>query len=342
MSAGTEIFIHGIGAVSPAGWGVAALREALVRNEPLPVKDLIRPGWSQPLRVRQTPPAAPRPPFMAHARLRRTSPITQYVVSAALEALGDDAGKNANRLGIVFCAMSGCVNYSRRFYDEVLKDPSTASPLVFPETVYNSPASHLSALLGAMAINYTIVGDPGTVLQGIALAADWLSSGRVDGCLVVGAEEMDWLTADAMRLFFANAIVSDGAGALYLKREPRNGMSIRLNGITDSYLFYGTQSRREAARLARSEMQPWHRSRELLCDSTQGSIKLDADERTAWRDWTNSRLSIKTVLGEGFMAAAAWQCIAACDALAEKKCQSATVSIVGCNQQAIAAQFVTA
>ena len=70
--------------------------------------------------------------------------------------------------------MSGSVNYSRRFYDETLKDPATASPLVFPETVFNAPASHLAALLGTTAINYTLVGDPGTFLQGIALAADWL------------------------------------------------------------------------------------------------------------------------------------------------------------------------
>src|SRR2546422_11673924 len=70
-----HIFIHGIGAVSPAGWGVAALRAALDKGEPLPVKEIARPGWTQPLRVRQVPPANPRPAFPNHPRLRRTSPI---------------------------------------------------------------------------------------------------------------------------------------------------------------------------------------------------------------------------------------------------------------------------
>ncbi|HLP78341.1 MAG TPA: hypothetical protein VK327_15655, partial [Candidatus Paceibacterota bacterium] len=232
------IYIQGIGAVSPAGWGIAPFRDALNRREPIPVKALVRPGWHEPLYVRQTPVAVPRPTFLAHARLRRTSPIAQYVVSAALEALGSDAGKFSGglRLGIVFCAMSGCVNYSRRFYDEVLKEPATASPLLFPETVYNSPASHLAALLGTTSINYTIVGDPGTFLQGIVLASDWLDQGRVDGCLVVGAEEMDWLTADAARLFDRNAIIADGAGALYLKRDSAVGPAVRLNAVTSAQL----------------------------------------------------------------------------------------------------------
>jgi hypothetical protein len=44
-------------------------------------------------------------------------------------------------------------------------------------------------------------------------------------------------------------------------------------------------------------------------------------------------------MGEGLMAAAAWQCLAAIHALQRRTCSSAVVSVVGCNQQAIAAQF---
>jgi hypothetical protein len=342
MSSGAQIYVQGIGAVSPAGWGVPAFREALERREAMALKDLLRPGWDNPLRVRQTPPAAPRPAFMAHARLRRTSPIAQFVVGAALEALGDDAPNVAQglRLGIVYCAMSGCVNYSRRFYDEVLKAPATASPLVFPETVYNSPASHLAALLGTTAINYTIVGDPGTFLQGIGLAADWLTGGRVDGCLVVGAEEMDWLTADATRLFERKAVVSDGAGALYLKRESNSAPPIRLTAITDAYPFHQASGRVNAARLARTELSTLHGRSELLLDGLQGVARLDRDEASVWRDWGGPRLSVKTIFGEGFMAAAAWQCVAAIDALQNQPFAAATVSVVGCNQQAIAARFI--
>jgi hypothetical protein len=234
--------------------------------------------------------------------------------------------------------MSGCVNYSRRFYDETWKNPATASPLVFPETVFNAPASHIAAVLGTTAINYTLVGDPGTFLQGLALAGDWLLTERVDGCVVIGAEEMDWLTSDAFRLFSRRVIVADGAGAVYLRREPNREPAVALRAISQSHLFCKSGSRTQAAMAARAEVNSEDQS-SLLCDGLQGVAHIDCPEEKAWRDWPGPRLSAKKVLGEGLMAAAAWQCIAAIDALQRRACSAATVSIVGCNQQAIAAQF---
>jgi hypothetical protein len=349
----SDIFICGTGVVSPAGWGMQPFREAIARGTGLPTKELPRPGHT-PLHVRQVPPPNPRPPFLAHARLRRTSPIAHFAVSAALEALGADAAKvtsGALRLGIIYCTLTGCVNYSRRFYDEVLKEPSTASPLVFPETVYNSPASHLAALIGTTGINYTLVGDPGTFLQGVALAADWLTDNRVDGCLVIAAEEMDWLTAGAVNLFQRSANFSDGAGALYLRsnrREEAHIDSVQLKAVTNSHLYANRTGRAKSIRVAREEMRgafaggtPAVPGRELLCDGLQGVPRFDRDEQTAWRDWSGDRVSVKTILGEALMASAAWQCAAAVDGVARKQYVAAHVSVPGTNQQAIAARFVT-
>jgi 3-oxoacyl-(acyl-carrier-protein) synthase len=235
--------------------------------------------------------------------------------------------------------MSGCVNYSRRFYDETLKEPATASPLVFPETVFNAPASHLAALLGTAAINYTLVGDPGTFLQAIALAADWLLNGRVDACLVVGSEEMDWLTAEAFHLFDRSVVLGEGAGALYLLREPHQDPPIRLRDITQSQLFSNQQTRAQAAKRVRAALGPPDKA-ELLCDGLQGSSRIDRAEAAAWFEWPGPRLSPKTVLGEGMMAAAAWQCVAAVEAIRRGESSAATVSVVGSNEQAIAARFI--
>jgi len=220
-----------------------------------------------------------------------------------------------------------------------LKDAATASPLIFPETVFNAPSSHLASLLGTTAINYTLVGDPGTVLQGVALAADWLLSDRVDGCLVIGAEEMDWLTAEAVGLFAHSAQISDGAGALYLRRDAGQNPGVELTEVTNPFLFANGQTRALAALRARAAMN-LNGGSNLLCDGLQGVLRLDRDEARAWQDWSGARLSIKRILGEGLMAAAAWQCVAAVDALRQKKCSAAVVNIVGCNQQAIAARFV--
>jgi hypothetical protein len=337
-----RIFVHGLGAVSPAGWGASALQTALKKGEPIPARTLTWPGWEKPLEIRSVPPPVSRPAFLAHPRLRRASAISQYTVAAALEALGDDTAKiqsGALRLGVVVCVMAGGVVYSRRFYEEVLKDPSVASPLVFPETVFNAPASHLAAYLGTPAINYTLVGDDGMFLQGLALAANWLMTGKVDACVVIGAEETDWIVSDAVRLFQHAAIHSGGAGALYLKKKSEPAAAIELAAITDSFSFTQKQPRAEAAEKMRTQL-PHCGPNELLCVSAQKISRADAAENSAWHDWTGVRLTPKSILGEAFVAAAAWQCVIACDAIARGGFAAANVSVVGANQQAIGARFL--
>jgi len=337
----SRVFVHGIGAVSSAGWGVAGFRDALAKSEALPTQQFTREGWPRPLLHRPVPQPATRPAFLAHTRLRRASPISQYAVAAGIEALGADAQKVQSgqmRLGIILCVMSGCVNYSRRFYDEALKDPATASPLVFPETVFNAPASHLAAVLGTTAINYTLVGDPGTFLQGLALAAEWLLAGRVDGCVVIGAEEFDWLTADAFHLFSRSIVLSAGAGAVYLRSGSCEAALAELICVTGAENYAAGVSRAEAIGRVRRQL-PAGQENELLCDSRLDLPRLDSAESAAWRDWPGARSSPKAILGEGLAAASAWQCLAAIDLLAQRRHSAANVSVVGCNQQAIGARF---
>ena len=115
-----------------------------------------------------------------------------------MEALGEERVAQVKagelRLGIVFATMCGAVQYSNRFYQEVIDEPATASPILFPETVFNATSSHLSAIFNSQAANYTVVGDSAEFLSACRIAADWLHAGEVDGCLVVGSEELDWVS----------------------------------------------------------------------------------------------------------------------------------------------------
>jgi hypothetical protein len=337
-----RIFVHGLGAVSPAGWGVAHLQAALTKGDSIPAQSVVRPGWEKPLGIRNVPPPETRPNFFAHPRLRRASDITLHSVAAALEALGGDVVRiqaGDLRLGIVVCTMAGSVTYSRRFYEEVLREPALASPLLFPETVFNAPASHLAAYLNSNGTGYTLVGDDGTFLQGLALAADWLLDDRADGVVVVGAEEMDWVVTEAIRLFKHDAIHSAGAGAIYLRKEKPPATGVKLAGITDSFSFTQIQNRTEAARKMRAQLPPCGPD-ELLCLSTQPNPLAAAAEYAAWRDWSGQRLAPKSILGEGFTASAAWQCVAACNAIASGRFSAVNASVVGANQQAIGARFL--
>jgi hypothetical protein len=336
----SRIFVHGLGAVSPAGWGVIALREALQQGTPLPTTPLSRPGWEKPLNVRPVPPPAQRPACLAHPRLRRSSLITQHAVAAATEALGQDAAKfqaGEQRLGIVVCVLSGCVAYSRRFYEEVLNDPSTASPLLFPETVFNAPGSHLAAYLNAVGASYTLVGDDSTFVQGLAVAAGWLANNEVDGCLVIGAEESDWIVADALRLFGRDSIQAGGAGAVYLRKEASDA-GVELDAITDAFPFSSATARKAAAWSVRAQLDG-EASNALLCLGTVGQPARDAAELEAWQHWQGARLAPKQLLGEAFTAATAWHCVAACDAVQRGESETAIVSATGVSEQAMGVRF---
>jgi 3-oxoacyl-(acyl-carrier-protein) synthase len=239
----------------------------------------------------------------------------------------------------VFTSLTGCVSYSRRFYDEVLKDPATASPILFPETVFNAPSSHLAAYLNTQAINYTMIGDPGTFLQGLAVAAGWLLDGRVDLGLVIGAEELDWLVATAQRRFSSDVVISEGAGALVIERAEASGPGIEIDRISEPVLYTAATSQAAAVRRVRNEAGV-DNADTVLVDSLTGAPHVDRAEANAWSDWTGPRISVKKLLGEPFAAGSAWQCVVAAEHLSRGRHSSAIVNVVGCNQQAIAARLV--
>jgi 3-oxoacyl-(acyl-carrier-protein) synthase len=255
-------------------------------------------------------------------------------VHAVWEALGPERVQaiqsGQRRLGTIFCTMNGCVQFSRRFFGEVLENPALASPILFPETVHNSPASHLAALLGSSEINYTLVGDSAQFMAGLDLAAQWLEQDLVDLALVVAAEELDWLSDEGLLLFAEAACSAEGAAAVVVERS--NGAlaprSVRVGGLQEA--TYGARlSRNDAATRVRTALDHSHAAEALLCDGLGNGIRVDQAEAEAWQDWSGRRLSLKSLLGEGFTVSSGWQTALACECLARGEAQSAVVSAVG-------------
>ena len=234
----TGIDIVGWGAVSPAGWSAHALYEAVGARAELPITTEERvPG--APHRQFRAVPSLPTPPaWLRQPRLRRTSPIGRFTVHAALEALGNPElplpANVAEATGLIFVTQNGSVNYSRRFYAEVLNDPLLASPILFPETVFNAPGSHLAALIGTAGPSYTLVGDTTEFLNAISTGADWIDQGLVSDCLIVAAEELDWLSTEALQLFPGAKIGAEGAAAILIRgsADSQPG-TIQLESISD-------------------------------------------------------------------------------------------------------------
>lgn len=328
-----NLAITGTGAVTPAGWGVQPMMAALAKGEPFAPSMLERPlGDSMVITpVRRVPMEGATTP--KSARLRRTSPISKFGAAAAMEALGETRLSqiaDGLRVGVIFTLTNGCVNYSNRFFSEVLSDPALASPILFPETVFNAPSSHLSAMIGSTSPNDSLIGDGSGFLTGLDLAAEWIERGDVDGCLVVAAEEIDWLSSEALRLYSRRYIPSEGAGAIYL--EAADG-PVALHHLPDP-VPYNSRDRLSAALEIRKTLGATDDGDTLLVDGQSGIHRFDFPEIAAWSDWSGPRWSPKLVLGESMGAVSALQVVAAVKALKSGMFKQAVVSSVGSNQQA--------
>jgi len=336
----SALFVRGWGAVSPAGWGCAPLVEALSGSTPFPPVAWPGLGTEPAGLVQPVPAPATRPASHSHPRFRRASAISQFAIAAAVEAVASARGLDvaASRLGIVVGTHTAPIRYSERFYREVLCDPAQASPILFPETVINAPASHLAAYFGGVSSAYTIIADQTAFVQALAVASGWLLDGRADAVVVVASEELAAPIVEGVRLFARGLVPSEGAGALVLAREPGPGRDPVLERITNAFTYVAASERRAAARAMRGDFPPGQRD-ELLVDSCRGVARVDRAEADAWRDWPGARLSPRRVLGEGLSAATAWQFVVACHLLAGGATRAANISVVGSNLQAIGARL---
>ena len=229
--------IAGMGWVTPLGNDIDAVWNRLLQGDQATATEITDESGDHPYFVFRVPDSAMA--NIRHPRLRRASAISRFAAAAGLHAL-ENAGikldaENATRIALIFAISNGGVIYTKRFYHDIVESGAqAASPLLFPETVFNAPASHLSAIIGVTGATYTLVGDSAVGILAIKMAADLMADESLDYCLVVGAEEVDWLLCDAYRKWrllrkrspiepFAKKaqgfILSEGAGALLIGRE---------------------------------------------------------------------------------------------------------------------------
>ncbi|MFK7911155.1 MAG: beta-ketoacyl synthase N-terminal-like domain-containing protein [Akkermansiaceae bacterium] len=334
-----QLYVHGYGCVSAAGNSPTELYQSCLSAENIPVTQLERSVdeelFTYPVRaVDQT---ALRAAMPRHPRLRRSSSVTKFAITAATQALGDEriaAIQSGDlKIGIVVTFFNGCVNYSNRFYSEVLDDPSVASPILFPETVFNAPASHVAAFLSSPGPAYSLIGDSAAWFSGIRVAGDWLRAGDVDGCLVISAEELDWLSSEALGYYARGMVATEGSAAVYLEQSTSDIQLETLDGPHD--FTSGAERKSALAQLWEIEKSPEH---DLLVDGLLGVEKIDRQEQTTLSDWTGSRMSPLTKLGHGMGVNSGLQTIAALESLTADH-SSALVFSAGGNQHAFAARL---
>jgi len=345
-----SLHIAGMGWVTPLGSGVEEVWRRLLNGETAVAEPLSSPlGRDYPvLRV----PASALAKAPAHPRLRRSSAISRFAAVAGLEALETanvklDVG-TARRTALIFAVSNGGVIYTKRFYHDIVESGAqAASPLLFPETVFNAPASHLAAILGITGASYTLVGDGAVGVLALKMAEDLMLSDTLDYCLVVAAEETDWLLCDAYRkwrLLRSAPPLSEGAGAILLGRTG----SINVQRISSGTNF--TNRRKAPAAVEKVFSELCDPAPDLVAASANGTFIDAAEQAATIKHSPCARVyAVKRQLGEGVGASSLWQTVAAAQALITKKLpaetksadyQSALVSACGLNQQVAGLRLV--
>jgi len=331
-----RVAITGLGWVTPLGTDLTLVTEALAEGAIAETRPVENPETGR-IHLCRPVPSKLVEHLGRQPRLRRSSPISYFAVAAAQAALANaGVAENAvdSRTAVVFAVSNGGVIYTRRFYDQIVKQgANAASPLLFPETVYNAPASHLAAALGIDGASYTLVGDNAIGLVAIHFAAQLLVLGNCDRVIVVGCEEIDWILCEAFHDWHLSATpLAEGAGALVLERE--GALSIDINpGIPWRH------RKQVSAALARA-LEALPDNPDLIVSGVNGTFA-DAAESCAIKTLART-ITPKRQLGEAPGTSAIWQVIIGAMALRKSEAARVLVPVVGFNQQSAAASLTLA
>jgi 3-oxoacyl-(acyl-carrier-protein) synthase len=354
-----NVRIAGLGWVTPLGAGLDEVWDRLARGDVAEARVVTNPETGREHVYAPVPPKTVET-LGRNPRLRRSSAISYFAVAAGLAAL-QDAGvcmtpEAAARTAIVFAISSGGVVYTRKFYEQIVKQgANAASPLLFPETVYNAPASHLAAQLGIDGASYTLVNDGTVGLAALQFAGQLLATGDLDRVVVVGSEECDWILCEAYgdwRLARRpgsshGALLAEGAAAVMIARE--GGIDLHVHDGTPVF-----RQKEAAAALTRVYADLLaNTAPDAVIGCANGSF-VDAIERRvlSGRCPQSALYFPKQSLGESLGASALIQVVAAALVLQHgatpgagpdgKKIDSVLVSALGFNQQASGAVLTRA
>lgn len=325
-----NLAVIGQGAVTPAGIGFPFL------SKQTPVETLISPvgnsDKTQPVfRVNLQDTAFSR--WQREPRLRRASPISFFLVEAAEQALHGVGAKERRRTGLIIAFCAGCLTYSRRFFEAIVKQgQKTASPALFPETVFNSPLSHVTATLGLEGSAYALVGDEVAWIAALKTAFVWLQQNRLDQVLVLGAEEFDpvvldaYLSAGWIKRTGTHFIPGEGAAGLLVKRAEIKD-SLVISSAWDGFIYRSSKDAAQAANRCLDNVDPglpyyptaqhnWFASIERRSNKNRRALLNDS----------------RPYLGEAFTASASWNTLRALAELQRDR-QRLVLPIWGLNHQ---------
>ncbi|MBV2154812.1 beta-ketoacyl synthase N-terminal-like domain-containing protein [Kitasatospora sp. SUK 42] len=223
----TPLAVVGCGVVSPAGYGLAPLAEAL------------RPGGA--LAGTDGPGVGDYPPRVIHAvpdfriadhlgrkgtrYLDRLTSLALVACKQALEEVGaPETDQQRTRTGVVLATNTGSVSSHTSLLRQSYEGdkPYLLNPAEFPNTVMNCAAGQVAIRNKLKGLNATVAGGQAAALSAFRHARIAMSVGRADRLLVGGAEELNAPSAWAWQASGAlgdQASLGEGC-AVFVVEEP--------------------------------------------------------------------------------------------------------------------------
>jgi len=158
---------------------------------------------------------------------------TSKLVCTAAQLAVDDAGleltrEAKTRTGVVLGTTHGSLHSFSTFDRGLMtKGFASISPLLFPNTVPNVPAGHVTLMLGLEGFSSTVSSGLSNGLAAVKLAAQMIVNGRARAVLAGG---VDSLTLETLVQFYAAGLLAkpatDGAAACSPFDKDRSGISL--------------------------------------------------------------------------------------------------------------------
>ena len=239
------VSILAVGVSCPGGTGFSALEADWPSRR---VSEVTNPAVTREVATIDLS-AEPFSRWRMRPRLRRASPLSHHLIEAVAQILEARPDIEPARVGLVGAFFIGCLVYSVRFYKGLTTDGRRfASPILFPETVVNTPLSHVVAELKIGGPVYSQTGDTSCWGSALRTASLWLANGDVEHVIVVAGEEFDPIFLDAMHSaqWFRSrpeTAVAEGAGAVLLGKKSPDALA-HIHRIVDGL---GFRTRAQAA-----------------------------------------------------------------------------------------------
>lgn len=194
--------ITGIGSVSPYGPLAGVIPQS--KLEPSVITAWTTAGLRRAFLVKPFRPADVVPGLKTR-RLDRLSAWALVASSLAIKDAGIDLSQvDRSRVAVVFATSFGCVELTEAFYQSAAANGwSGTDPSTFPETLANSPASHVALFHDLRGPNIT-VGSKGFAGESALIqAASLLRHGKADLAIVLAGDTLtravyEWYEAAEM------------------------------------------------------------------------------------------------------------------------------------------------